>query len=206
MRLFALVLLFCASGMALAQKASNSAGKPPAATYDPILAYELSIEEWVKIYPTIPQDKISSAEVDHLLQRRKGESDQAYSYRFYARYDTEKNLSRAKQMYAVLQKHGRGDSHRWLYITEAKDLMNFVDVRTATGGDQPAAWFQVLKFGVPDSNEYWLFDCSGRRSQLKTYVTFNKDGSVKDSGSDSATWDHIPPGSVAEAKLDFMCS
>lgn len=208
--LLAVTALLSAASFAQHAAAQTSSAqertKATVATYDPIVAAEVSLAEWVKIYPTIPPDKWEGAEIDHLLQRHKGEIDQAYSYRFYARYGTEKNLSRAKQMYSVLQKYGRSDSHRWLFVDEANDHMYFVDIRTATGGESAGAWFQVRKFGVLEVNEYWAFDCTGRRGQVKAVSTFNRDGSVKETSSIPTPWNLIQPSSVAEALFEFTCS
>ena len=206
MRFVALVLLCCASGLAFAQKASTSAGKPPAATYDPILAEELSLEEWVSLARTIPMDQWEDKRYEHLLTRRKGESDQALAFRIYADLDAHESLSKAQVVYTKLKQFGYGDSHRWLFLAQTDNLMYFADIRTSTSGSTPSIWIQTRQFGVHESNEYWAFDCSTRRSQIKALATFNSDGSVRYTSSVPTEWAHVAPSTVAEALHDFSCS
>ena len=206
MRLFALVLLFCASGMALAQKASTSAGKPPASTYDPILAQELSLKEWASSSRTIPLEQLKEKGYEHLLTRRKAESDQALAFRIYAELDAAQNLSKAQEVYTKLKQLGYGDSHRWLYVAQAGDDMYFADIRTSTSGSFPSYWIQTRRFGIHYTNEFWAFDCSSRRSRINAATSFNLDGSVKETSSIPTEWAFVSPSSVGEAMLDFSCS
>ena len=189
-----------------AQKANQRAPSKDPATYDPIVAFDKSKEEWIRIAPTVPTEDLQERMYQHILTRRKGESDEALAFRFYAEVGAVESLDQALKVYGVLKERGHESSHRWLYVAEARSYMRFIDLRTATRDGNPAVWVQTRLLGHLESSERWEMDCQGRRHRILAYTAFKPDGTADHMWSDPTPWELTGPGSVGEAILDFSCN
>jgi hypothetical protein len=116
-------------------------------------------------------------------------------------------------------------SAEWVtvWVAEAKDSKGwysdwFVDVDSLVGDEQTRrAWVLInmkTDAAVSSGNRgsirmLWFVDCAAHRFRRLTLSRFRGTmgtGAVITSDHGESTWDYAPPGTAAEAALEFVCS
>lgn len=197
-------LLFAFS--APAQTARKATSQPSKLTYDPMATMGHVALQWDKDQSSFPEDQHRGEYLKRLLTRLPNERDESYAFRLYFFYGADKNLSQAAGAFNELERSGFGDSHRWLYVAEAKGRMLFVDLKTAVVGDTPSVWVQERKLGTLLSTSKWEIRCGAREMRTLTYSEYGADGRPNITISDPTSWEPVYPGSVSEGVLEFSCS